>query len=200
MTDRRVLRTRTAIQRALVELSLERDYDQVAIEEILERADVARATFYAHYKDKDAVLDQISEGAMNAIDRATQEAIGATWPQYSMRAMEAFCRAAGEHGEVVRLVVRGAGHGRPMRAWLRRIAEVGRVGIVRRDETLGRTPRLPYELLAQNFAWQAMGVLEWWLEQAPELEAPQVARMFRQINMLGEAWARRLDPEELAID
>ncbi|WP_327085956.1 TetR/AcrR family transcriptional regulator [Nonomuraea sp. NBC_01738] len=199
MTDRRVRRSRAAIQNALLDLALDRDYDQVSIEEILERADVARATFYAHFRDKDAVLDQVSEQAMLAVDAATHQAISETWPHYSMRAMEAFCGAAHEHADVVRLVVRGAGHGRPLRAWLKRVGEVADVAIRRRDEVLGRSPRLPYELLAANFAWQAMAVLEWWFEREPEREVGEVALMFRQINMLGEAWARRLEPDELGM-
>lgn len=54
--DRRVRRTRQAIQRALVELILEKGYEPVTVTDLIARADVGRSTFYAHYPDKQAVL------------------------------------------------------------------------------------------------------------------------------------------------
>ncbi|MEU8382841.1 TetR/AcrR family transcriptional regulator [Streptosporangium sp. NPDC048865] len=55
-TDRRVRRTRQAIQRALVELILEKGYEPVTVTDLINRADVGRSTFYAHFTDKQAVL------------------------------------------------------------------------------------------------------------------------------------------------
>ncbi|WP_084965728.1 TetR/AcrR family transcriptional regulator [Thermoactinospora rubra] len=49
-------RTRAAIQRALVELILEKGYDAVTVTELIDRADVGRSTFYAHFADKREVL------------------------------------------------------------------------------------------------------------------------------------------------
>ncbi|MEV5410046.1 TetR/AcrR family transcriptional regulator [Thermopolyspora sp. NPDC052614] len=54
--DRRVRRTRQAIQRALVELILEKGYEPVTVTDIIDRADVGRSTFYAHFDGKQAVL------------------------------------------------------------------------------------------------------------------------------------------------
>ncbi|MFC4590147.1 TetR/AcrR family transcriptional regulator [Sphaerisporangium corydalis] len=54
--DRRVRRSRRAVQQALIELILERGYDRVSVTEIIDRADVGRSTFYAHFTGKQAVL------------------------------------------------------------------------------------------------------------------------------------------------
>ncbi|MDP9868557.1 MULTISPECIES: TetR/AcrR family transcriptional regulator [Streptosporangium] len=54
--DRRVRRTRQAIQRALIELILDKGYDQVTVSDLIRRADVGRSTFYAHFDSKQAVL------------------------------------------------------------------------------------------------------------------------------------------------
>ena len=54
--DRRVRKTRQLLREALMELTLERGYDHVTIQDILDRADVGRSTFYAHYHDKDDLL------------------------------------------------------------------------------------------------------------------------------------------------
>jgi AcrR family transcriptional regulator len=55
-TDRRVRRTRQLLRDALMELTLERGYDRVTVQDILDKADVGRSTFYAHYRDKDDLL------------------------------------------------------------------------------------------------------------------------------------------------
>lgn len=55
-TDRRVRRTRDNLHRALIELMIERGYDRVTVSDVIERADVGRSTFYAHYRDKDDLL------------------------------------------------------------------------------------------------------------------------------------------------
>lgn len=56
-TDRRVQRTRRLLSRALVELIVEKGgYEKVTVQDILDRADVGRSTFYAHYENKDVLL------------------------------------------------------------------------------------------------------------------------------------------------
>ncbi|GII04353.1 TetR/AcrR family transcriptional regulator [Planobispora takensis] len=54
--DRRVRRTRAAIRHALMELILEKGYEPVTVTDLINRADVGRSTFYAHFTDKQAVL------------------------------------------------------------------------------------------------------------------------------------------------
>lgn len=51
--DRRITRTRTALRRAFRELVKEKGYEAVTIEEITERANLGRTTFYLHYHDKE---------------------------------------------------------------------------------------------------------------------------------------------------
>src|SRR5688572_21995012 len=60
--DRRVQKTRKLLQDALVELVAEKGYEAVTIREILDRANVGRSTFYAHFQDKDQLLHSILEG------------------------------------------------------------------------------------------------------------------------------------------
>jgi len=54
--DRRVQRTRQLLQDALVSLILEKGYQKITIQEIIDRANVGRSTFYSHYRDKDDLL------------------------------------------------------------------------------------------------------------------------------------------------
>ena len=54
--DPRVARTRTVINQALVELLFQRSYRSLTVSDICRKAGVGRATFYAHYPSKDALL------------------------------------------------------------------------------------------------------------------------------------------------
>jgi AcrR family transcriptional regulator len=51
--DRRVLRTRDALGDALVALMQEKKFDDITVQDVLDRAGVGRSTFYVHYRDKD---------------------------------------------------------------------------------------------------------------------------------------------------
>lgn len=55
-SDRRVQRTRRALRAALVELILERGWDAVRIQDVCDRADIGRSTFYSHFGDKEDLL------------------------------------------------------------------------------------------------------------------------------------------------
>ncbi len=54
--DRRVQRTKRTLREALIALILDKGYDQVTVQDIIDRADVGRSTFYAHFENKDKLL------------------------------------------------------------------------------------------------------------------------------------------------
>lgn len=54
--DRRIQKTRKALTEALIQLILEKGYEQVTVQDILDRANVGRSTFYLHYENKDQLL------------------------------------------------------------------------------------------------------------------------------------------------
>lgn len=61
--DPRVLRTRQLIREAFRELLQSKGFDSITIKDIAQRATINRATFYAHYEDKYALLEEITEQA-----------------------------------------------------------------------------------------------------------------------------------------
>jgi AcrR family transcriptional regulator len=54
--DRRIVRTQQALTQALVDLIQEQRYEMITVQDITERANVGRSTFYVHYLDKDDLL------------------------------------------------------------------------------------------------------------------------------------------------
>src|SRR6266545_7997143 len=55
-SDRRVQRTRELLQKTLIELISERGYDAITIQDIVDRANVGRTTFYVHYSSKEKLF------------------------------------------------------------------------------------------------------------------------------------------------
>jgi AcrR family transcriptional regulator len=55
-TDRRVERTRQSLQNALSELIVEKGYEKVTVQDVIDRANVGRSTFYTHFEDKEQLL------------------------------------------------------------------------------------------------------------------------------------------------
>ena len=55
--DPRIKRTRQLLQQALMELIAEKSFQAITVQDIAERATVNRATFYAHFEDKYALLE-----------------------------------------------------------------------------------------------------------------------------------------------
>src|SRR5258706_10863726 len=76
-TDRRVQRTRELLQKALIELINEREYDAITIQDIVDHANVGRTTFYLHYNSKDelfmscheAIISEFRIGPLHPLSR-----------------------------------------------------------------------------------------------------------------------------------
>ncbi len=54
--DKRVQRTLNDLRQALLRLMVERGYEPLTVQDILDRAGVGRATFYQHFRGKDDLL------------------------------------------------------------------------------------------------------------------------------------------------
>jgi AcrR family transcriptional regulator len=69
--DRRARRTRDVLGEALVSLMHEKPFHDITVQQVLDRAEVARSTFYSHYSDKDDLffsdVDEFFEGAARSL-------------------------------------------------------------------------------------------------------------------------------------
>lgn len=65
--DRRILKSQSAIKKAVIELMAEKSFDEITIQDISDRADLSRKTFYLRYIDKYDLLDKLIEEHLNEL-------------------------------------------------------------------------------------------------------------------------------------
>ncbi|WP_406691602.1 TetR/AcrR family transcriptional regulator [Saccharopolyspora sp. ID03-671] len=191
--DRRTRRTRTALQTALVDLALERGYAPLTVEEIAERADVGRATFYTHYSDKDELFDAVVRTLLGELAERTQPALD-TAEGFNGRPVRALFEHAEERSEVYRLILRGDGDGRALHALTEALSRSVRAEFSGRAETNGVTPRLDIDLLARTWVGEVTAVLAWYFASPePPMPLPEAARMLASLSRHGRWWGLGFD-------
>jgi AcrR family transcriptional regulator len=189
--DRRVAKTRRALKEALTDLTLEHGYEAVTVSDIIDRADVGRSTFYAHFTDKDDLLmstlsDLQISGPATAGPSAGAEAFGWT--------LELFRRFEGGKRLFRALASsQGGALGRTeMVRWLDDLirAELSRIQAPRKLDP----PRL--EMVVRFLAGTFIGFMEWWgREENEDLPPETVDRAFRSLVLPGIAHVLDLDIE-----
>src|SRR5204863_8822645 len=72
--DRRIRRTRERLGDAMLALLEEKGFDAITVQDVLDRAQVGRSTFYVHYRDKDDLflsdLEEFFESMGSFIERS----------------------------------------------------------------------------------------------------------------------------------
>ena len=66
--DRRVIRTKKAVRSAFAELLSEKDYNDITVTDIAERADINRKTFYNYYRNTEDLVKDIENEAISTFD------------------------------------------------------------------------------------------------------------------------------------
>jgi AcrR family transcriptional regulator len=193
--DRRQRKSRAALQRALLGLIAEKPYADITIEDITERADVARATFYAHYRDKPTLLHEASRELVEGL-AAAAASVAARTALYDGRAVIATFEHAGAHPELYRLVLSGEG-GPAIRCELIAVYERTVTSVFTHLTTVSSSePRVPVGVTITAFVGALTWTIESWLDDPAALGAGQAALRFVQGQVGGLEWCLGFDPGE----
>jgi AcrR family transcriptional regulator len=176
-SDRRVQRTKASLHDALMGLAHEKPYPTIAVKEILDRANVGRSTFYAHFRDKDDLLES---GIHEILHSLRSQPRGGSPLDRAMAFSLPLLTHLDEHrrapGPRMTREGRVVMHQRMQRALTTLIADE-LAGLGRRTPTT----EMPTHLLAQHVASTFVLVLDWWVESDAPLTPAEVDARFRAL-------------------
>jgi len=171
--DRRVQRTHRLLTEALVELIHERGFDAVTVQDLCERADVGRATFYTHFADKEELL----VGGLDALRAFLREQA----PLSPGARPLAFARGVIEHANEQRRLFRavvGKRSGQVVHQTFRRLL----LRLVREDLEQWAPGHRRLEPAIHFLGGGLMELLTWWVEARSPLEPPALEAEFHRLS------------------
>jgi AcrR family transcriptional regulator len=151
--DRRILKTQEALKKAVIDLMSEKNFDDITLQDLSDRANVSRGTIYLHYLDKYDLLDKLIEEHIDVLRekcRAASEYIESNlmWTEYFELHYSFFS---------MMLVSKGAPYFRSR--FLNLLIEeiTNEIAL-----TEGKIENLNKDLLVRFLASAYVGVVEWW--------------------------------------
>jgi AcrR family transcriptional regulator len=181
--DARVRRTRDALGDALVALMQEKPFDTITVQDVLDRANVSRSTFYSHYSDKDDLLMSDAEEFFEAISMALSQHGDKSDRVFPVREffahladVQPFFKALVKSGKYQENMELARGH----------FAR----GIERRLTEMPRGQSIPaHELPAIAFthAGALLSLLTWWLDRGMRESPAEMDELFHRMVWNGVA-------------
>ena len=160
--DRRVRRTKKSLEDALIALTLEKDYDEITIQEITDRADIGYRTFFRHYSDKDELLKDVLSTTMVELrelmvppqsDFFADPNIKST---YLVSGVILF-RHVHERSDLYRVLLRSEN------TLVESVMEFAIRGFEENFESLSE-PDIPIEIIANHMVSGTIALVRWWLD------------------------------------
>jgi AcrR family transcriptional regulator len=192
--DRRVQRTRKLLRDAMMSLILEEGYDAISIQDITEKANLGRATFYLHFKDKDELLLDVMEQFIADFMEQVPQISQAQWRMDDTKALTRLFDFAAEHYDLYRILIIGSG-GITAAKQLRQSVAGNITGIIQQEiEEQGAQPVLPTDFIASHFAGSLLSTIYWWLDSDLPYTAEEMAEMYQKVNLLDRKSLMGLNP------
>jgi AcrR family transcriptional regulator len=180
-TDRRVKRTRDLLQKALGGLLNERSYSAITIQDIVNRADVGRTTFYAHYKSKNALFMSCHEAIFREFDfgphrLSKDELLSLEVPPKVITIYQQLLKA--------RELVSPVFQGEDSRLILRRVRERSAQEIAANlcKAFPDAESAMPVEVLATYLTGAQLVLVQWWFETRQPHTPAELAQMFHRLQ------------------
>jgi len=180
--NRRVDRTRKLLQEALVSLILEKGYEKITVQNVIDCANVSRPTFYAHFQDMDDLLLSLFDGLGGQLDQhLDSQPIPAADPWELTLLMF-------QHAQAQRLLYRTLIGGRGGDIMLTHINQYASE-LIREHLSLHLSDRnsevIPSEILSHYIVSSFMALLTWWLDHDLPYPAEQMNAIFQELTEHG---------------
>ena len=189
--DLRVRRTHKLLWEALMAELSERAFEEITVKDICERAMVHRTTFYKHYEDKYALLEQGMRQMYDALVARDLHVPPSAFsvdhpPPYFIRLFE----HVAEHQQFYKLMLCGEGIGRFQKLVKDYIAEVAEAK-VRELTPANEHLTVPLAMHVQFVAGAVLSLLAWWLENDMPLSPRSMAQYLYLLSHHGTSSSHR---------
>ncbi|MEO8607039.1 MAG: TetR/AcrR family transcriptional regulator [Chloroflexota bacterium] len=182
--DRRKQRTRALLRDALIALILEKGYDAVTVQDITDRANLGRATFYLHYKGgkDELLLSMMAEIQAEIAQQAGPISESDLLVHGQPPSIYAFQRAE-ENADFFRAILGGAGLAGILTRYRKSSADQIQAQI--EPALAAGNTEIPIEIIANFVAGALNALIIWWLENDRPYSAEDMARIFHQLLLTG---------------
>jgi AcrR family transcriptional regulator len=178
-TDRRVRKTKQRLNEALNGLMVEKGYDKVTVQDIINRADVGRSTFYAHYETKDDLLMSKIEHLIENMHLALGDAPALSGPV--IRCLPLFLHLSENHLIFKSMI---GSHGIAMVSELVHAGLLQHVTeILERRNTGGDRHAVPVDARAGFLTGSLLALAQWWLDRDMPYSPEQMDEMFQALTV-----------------
>ena len=178
--DRRILRTKEAINKAFLELFSEKELDQITINDIAERANVNRGTIYLHYTDKYDLLNKCIDDHLNKMFLSCL----ATDSNHEQLDLISALKPAFTYFEENYLFFSSMLSNQRTFSFRERMLQNIVTSIQKKVGMLGINQGMDQELITQFIASAFVGTVEWWvlnkMPHSPQFMAEQLWRLFER--------------------
>ena len=180
--DRRIQRTRKLLQHALIELLRQGEYDAITIQDIADRANLGRTTFYLHFNSKDELFISCHESIITEfyVERAQ------SFSKEELLSLEAPSGmiSAYRHLEEARTLLHSIFQSRNGMHILAKLRESSAREI--RSALCTAFPEaesaIPMDVLSSYLAGAQIALVQWWLEKRQPRELEDLAQIFHRLQ------------------
>lgn len=177
--DRRVRRTRELLRGALLSLIKEKGYERITVQDIIDRADVGRSTFYAHFRDKEDLLVYGLEELRGAFEVPADDGAEPT-ESPTLAVFEHFAR----YGTVWKAMVGRRGAETFVRHLHRFLSEL--IGQQLRARAPDGATEVPVDALVEFAVSTLIGLgIRWWQQGNAAYAPREVDRIYRSLTEPG---------------
>jgi AcrR family transcriptional regulator len=183
LTDRRVQKTRQILQKSIMELIVEKGFKSVTVQDILDRANVGRSTFYAHYQDKGELLHSCFEEFHKLME---QHALNLSERNSSSSSLEfntdfilKFLKFAEQNRQLLEALLAQEDLSETIKNSLFESV----YGPVKRNLGTQENNQIPPEFVVQYFVNACFGTIKWWITNDMPYTAGEVDNYIKQLTI-----------------
>jgi AcrR family transcriptional regulator len=179
--ERRRLQTRNLLIQTTLQLILEKGYDAISIQEITDRADLGRGTFYLHFKDKEDLVWTAFRDLFLKLEQEAHQQLDRRMPQVEYYGLLNIFRHAEKNRDLYRVMFGSQGSAMLTARVQDFMAKVFLYDIRNTPESPEINFNIPYEVESQMLAGLISRLLFWWLDTSKSYTPEQMAAMTYQV-------------------